>query len=141
MGGCSNVWSKYIQACKQVNGFFGTYREFEAIKIRVGKTKETKVVPTLTTKKEDITISKASISPKSKPQLQTETENTYESKYKALQSFMNTCYQELTASTKQESQDSLLEQLAYASLLLKQWRIKETLSRCILSNTRQETWL
>ena len=50
VGGCFNVWSKYIQACQLVNGYFATYREFEAFRMQTGNTKETKV-PTLRTKK------------------------------------------------------------------------------------------
>ena len=61
VGGCSNVWSKYVEACEQVNGFFRTYMELEAFKMKIGDTKETKGPSLRIPKKEDIPKSKVSI--------------------------------------------------------------------------------
>ena len=135
VGGCSNVWSKYVQACQQVNGYFANYREFEAFRMQTGNTKETKV-PTLRTKKIEIPKSKVSISTNLESQLEVcATENTYVSKYNSLQSFINNCYQELTISTNQKVKEAIHEQLVHAKVAIKAMENQRYLEqRCILSN-------
>ena len=109
VGGCSNVWSKYIQACKQVNGFFETYREFEAFRMQIGDTRETNT-PMLRTKNEENARSKFSTSS------DLEAENAFDSKHNSLQYFINTCYQELAASTDPVVQETLRGKLYHAKI-------------------------
>ena len=110
VGGCSNVWSKYIQACKQVNGFFGTYREFEAFRMKFGNTRESKVASLKSLKKEEIPQSKVSIN--STANLKTgQTADVYISKLNLLESYITTCYQELESSTDPSITQSIHDQI------------------------------
>ena len=136
VGGCSNVWSKYVEACEQVNGFFRTCMEFEAFKMKIGDTKETKGPSLRIPKKVEIPKSKVSIASTEESQLELcTTENTFDSKYNSLQSFMNTCYQELTVSTNQEVKEAIHEQLAHAKVAIEAMENQRYIEqKCILSN-------
>ena len=136
VGGCSNVWSKYVEACQQVNGFFRTCMEFEAFRMKIGDTKKTNEPSLRIPKKEEIPKSKVSIASTTESQLELcTTENTFDSKYNSLQSFMNTCYQELTLSTNQEVKEAIHEQLAHAKVTIEAMQNQKYIEqKCILSN-------
>ena len=117
VGGCSNVWSKYIQACQQVNGYFATYREFEAFRMETGNTKETKVPNLKTIKNEEIPKSKVPIH--STEELNpVHTADIYISKLNLLESYIATCYQELEVSTDPNITQSIHEQIQSTRMTL-----------------------
>ena len=136
VGECSNVWSKYVEACQQVNGFFRTCREFEAFKMKIGDTKKTNEPSLKIPKKKEVPKSKVPIASTEESQLELcTTENTFDSKYNSLQSFMNTCDQELTVSTNQEVKESIHEQLAHAKVTIEAMQNQRYIEqKCILSN-------
>ena len=138
VGGCSNVWSKYIQACKQVNGFFGTYREFEDFRMQIGNTRESKVASLkIPMKKAEITEGKASIT-----DLDTEQEmvvDTFGIKSNLLDTYIATCHQELSITTNQEVMQVICEQMNLVKISLETMDKQRYLEqKCILSNYQAE---
>ena len=136
VGGCSNVWSKYVEACQQVNGFFRTCMEFEAFKMKIGDTKKTKGPSLRIPKKEDSPKNKESIaSTEELPPEQENTVDTFEVKSNLLESYIAICHQELSMATNEEVIQAIDEQLNLAKISIETMdRQRYIEQKCILSN-------
>ena len=136
VGGCSNVWSKYIQACKQVNGFFETYREFEAFRMQIGNTRESKVASLKSLRKEEIPQSKVPMAPNTElPTVQSEEVDTYEIKLNHLECYLETCYQELSSATNEEVLQAIHEQMDLVKISIETMDKQRYIEQmCIFSN-------
>ena len=136
VGGCSNVWSKYIQACKQINGYFAIYREFDDFRMQTGNTKETKVPNFKTIKRDEIPKSKASIPLNTElPQEEEMVVDTFEKKLNHLESYIETCHHELSIATNQEVIHAVHEQLDFAKICIETMDKQRYMEqKCILSN-------
>ena len=93
IGNCSNVWSKYVDACEGNQGFFTSLEDFE-VKRSKEKGKKPERKNSKMNEKDRKTSSTGAGGGMVPPEVQ--TEEMYQTKFNALHEFINICEQEIT---------------------------------------------
>ena len=119
VGGCSQVWNKYIERCKSLGGYFETaeeMNEFSAQTRRDHLKKGTSSVP-----KEKLATNQNSSDPQASanPVKSNDPLDLYDTKFKSLQTFITSCYKELMSIKATDPAFSKIdEQLQFAKMTL-----------------------
>ena len=119
VGGCSQVWTQYIDRCKSLGGYFESaeeMNEFSAQTLRDQRKKGTNSIP----KDKQATKQKST-----DPQTSSSRDNSndpldlYDTKFKSLQTFITSCYKELMLVKATDPAFSKIdEQLQFAKITL-----------------------
>ena len=116
IGDCSNVWTKYVDACESNQGFFKSLEDFEdfgAKKYEQGKGEENKNAKPAETSEigSSVGSNEDVVPPEDLPS------EIYQTKFKHLQAFIAACQQE-KSQVSQEITAAINDQLEVANILL-----------------------
>ena len=119
IGDCSNVWSKYVDACEDNNGFFKSLEDLEDFGVKKYEKREKKEENKNAKPSETSEIGSSVESIEDVVPLEYHPSETYQTKYNLLHAFITVCQHEITqvhAST--EITAAINDQLRFAKLAL-----------------------
>ncbi|KAI6648466.1 Methyltransferase-like protein 2A isoform X1 [Oopsacas minuta] len=141
LGRCSNVWTKYVEACSDVCGYFESIQEFDNFDTKIPYQKKYKKPSRIQPREqqEEVIVTQESI-----PSSQVITVEepkisaTYNSKLNSLQMFINSCHEELNSLTNQDIINVINEQLEFTNItieLMERQSLLESKSSKTVSST------